>query len=429
MLPSKLKFANRVESSFARNFQSVINPQNTSNAGLGQTTIINLPTMQNQFTSGMDCLFNYTLNLRNSSGADSTRATLNKCGGHGAIQRIRVFHGSSLMDDLDDYGTIMSALIPFQHDSDYLSGKGKLLSGTDLQRGVRLGVANNGVIANNAEHSRTFSLSLMTILSLCNTYVPMYALTSAPIRLEIQWVNSIAKFVNSNVVLSQPTTATALFSDIKFIMNVVELSDQGMAIVRGQSGEAVQWSVQSFSNYQHNVALTAGVDQVSMAIPAKFNSLKALYFTFRENSGGALERFADDSASFSLAEYSTRIGSNVIPSQKPQSTVEFLSEAHRALGSVGSRNEPHSYVASQYEAIVSNENGGQSGAFLVGVETESYSSVDMSQTYQGLNTSTSDIFGQFTFAPASGAKNIRIDCFASYDKLITIQNGVAIVQF
>ena len=98
-------------------------------------------------------------------------------------------------------------------------------------------------------------------------------------------------------------------------MNVVELSDQGMAIVKISSGDSVQWSVQSFSNYQHNVALTTGVDQVSMAVPAKFNSLKALYFTFRKHSGGALERFADDSASFSLAEYSTRIGSNVIPSE------------------------------------------------------------------------------------------------------------------
>ena len=74
MLPSKLKFANRVESSFARNFQSVINPQNTSNAGLGQTTIINLPTMQNQFMSGIDSVYNYTLNLRNATGAASTRA-------------------------------------------------------------------------------------------------------------------------------------------------------------------------------------------------------------------------------------------------------------------------------------------------------------------------------------------------------------------
>ena len=54
MLPSKLLYQNKIESSYARNFISKIQPQNTSNFGLGQTTIINIPCMANQVLSGVD---------------------------------------------------------------------------------------------------------------------------------------------------------------------------------------------------------------------------------------------------------------------------------------------------------------------------------------------------------------------------------------
>jgi len=387
--------------------------------------------MNNQFLSGMDSTLSFSINVKNPAGAATTSAFLGKAGGHGAIQRIRIFHGSSLLQDIDDYQTLVAMMMPFQFDSDYMTGKGKILAGTDLLRGTAFGTAG-GVIADGVEATLTFNLSLLTILSLCQTYVPCYALTSSPIRLEIQWVSSIAKFVNSNRGLVIPTTAPALFTDIKFIANYVEVSDQGMAIIVGTTGPMVQWSMQSYANYQLNAALTAGIDQVSMAIPAKFNSLKALYFTFRENSAGALNRYADESNTYALSEYSTRIGSNVIPSEKPKSVQEFLSEMHRALGSVGTRIDPHSYSSGQYTKAVSGNDAANlllSGAFAVGVETESYSSAGMESTYQGLNTSTSDIFGQFAFGGGSGAVNIRIDCFASFDQLVTISNGVAVVQF
>ena len=45
MLPSKLLYQNKIESSYARNFISKIQPQNTSSFALGQTTIFNIPCM------------------------------------------------------------------------------------------------------------------------------------------------------------------------------------------------------------------------------------------------------------------------------------------------------------------------------------------------------------------------------------------------
>jgi hypothetical protein len=71
----------------------------------------------------------------------------------------------------------------------------------------------------------------------------------------------------------------------------------------------------------------------------------------------------------------------------------------------------------------------RSGAFAIGVETESYSSAPMGSVYQGLNTSNDDIFAQLNFNAQSAATVVRVDSWASFDQLITIDNGMVMVSF
>ena len=67
--------------------------------------------------------------------------------------------------------------------------------------------------------------------------------------------------------------------------------------------------------------------------------------------------------------------------------------------------------------------GAVSSKFAVGFDLESYSSVDLSKTYQGLNTSTDDIFANFRFGAQAADRATRIDAYAYYDQLIVCQNG------
>ena len=178
-----------------------------------------------------------------------------------------------------------------------------------------------------------------------------------------------------------------------------------------------------------NATLRNATTQISMPIPAKFNSLKALYVTMRRNPDGNNNAYADDCGKYFLSQYTTRIGSRVIPSEPPNTTAQFVAEMERALGSASSRISPSSYTYAQVrydgpQALVT------SGAFAIGIETESYSSAPMGSVYQGLNTSTDDIFFQATFgANGVGDLGTRFDAYASYDQLITIDNGVVSVQY
>jgi hypothetical protein len=276
----------------------------------------------------------------------------------------------------------------------------------------------------------------MTILNLSNNYVPCWALTSGSLRLEIQWASNIAQFVNysNNRSLGPATGAPAIFSDVSLTANFMELSDSAMAIIENSlQGKPVEWVCSNWSNYIFNTNLPQSVTNVSMSVPAKYNSLKSLLFTFRtaaaaSGSTAALGNgtigttvYGSSSLKFKLLEYDARIGSRVIPSDKPNTVSQFYSEFLRAISSVGNLDHETNTTFAMYTDDVSV--AARSSKFSVGFDLESYSAVDLSKTYQGLNTSTDDIFANFRFDAQVAATNIRIDAYALYDQLIVCQNG------
>ena len=438
MLPSKLLYQNKIESSYARNFISKIQPQNTSNFALGQTTIINIPCMANQVLSGVDTVLNVSLGLKNS-GADALAAggaILDSAGIITAIQRVRIFHGSQLLSDIDSYGNLMSLLVAAQCSTDLMTNKYSILMGSG-GAGTGLTVNALAVAAGaNVPDVHNFSIPLMTIMNLSNNYVPCWALTASSLRLEIQWASNVSQFVKypADRSLAGSGASAQVFNDVSLTCNFMELSDSAMAIIQNSlQGKPVEWVCGNYANYILNTSLTNSVANVSMAVPAKFNSLKSLLFTFRPQtsavgSGTAVgtARHGTESGKFSLLEYDARIGSRVVPSDKPNTLSQFYSEFLRAISSVGNLDHETNITKELYNTNTGVDD--KSSKFAIGFDLESYSSVDLSKTYQGLNTSTDDIFANFRFGAqgANTTNNIRIDAYAYYDQLIVCQNGSVI---
>ena len=67
---------------------------------------------------------NYTAN------AASDIIRLDSCGAHGVIDRIRVWHGSNLLEDITSYGVLAKMMFDLQVPSDATYGKHNILSGT-----------------------------------------------------------------------------------------------------------------------------------------------------------------------------------------------------------------------------------------------------------------------------------------------------------
>ena len=124
MLPSQLRFTNKINSAYARNFNSVLQPQNTSSSDVGQTSVINIPCGPNMFLSGADTVLAFTLGVR--AAADSANVTMCRAGASNCISRLRAFHGSTLIQDTSSYGQLASLLSFAQRSKETVDGKCQL---------------------------------------------------------------------------------------------------------------------------------------------------------------------------------------------------------------------------------------------------------------------------------------------------------------
>ena len=125
MLPKQLKYGSKVESAAAKSSRVNIAPNNgTGPYNLGDTMIINIPTRQNFVLVPDQSYLKFTV-LAMTSGADTTVRWDGSA--HSIIQRIRIYHGSNLIEDIDNYGLLAKMLFDIQVPSDACYGKLNLL--------------------------------------------------------------------------------------------------------------------------------------------------------------------------------------------------------------------------------------------------------------------------------------------------------------
>ena len=127
MLPKNLNYGSKVESSAARSYRTNIQPQNgTGNYNAGDTIIINVPTRNNLVYVPSESYLKFTHTV--TANAALNYARFDSCGAHGLVQRIRVFHGSNLLSDIDNYGLLSKILFDTQVSTDATYGKYNILA-------------------------------------------------------------------------------------------------------------------------------------------------------------------------------------------------------------------------------------------------------------------------------------------------------------
>ena len=129
--------------------------------------------------------------------------------------------------------------------------------------------------------ARTYSITLLSILgSLGSQYVPLFAMTSSPLRLEIQLVDAANKVLNSDQIMSSFSV-----SNVEYIASFLELSDNSMETINNSLlWQPLQYVIPSFRNYVYTQYLPAGGAQLNIPIAAKFSSLKSLFGIFRDTA-------------------------------------------------------------------------------------------------------------------------------------------------
>ncbi len=486
MLPTNALFTRKKESQAGRRFRTSIQPQQGSGNYYATNTItINIPTAPNQLLIPSESTLNFTLNGKIVTQAAYMR--LDSCGIHGIINRVRVYHGSNLIEDEDQYGQLAKTLFDFQVPQDAAAGRHSVTGGTrsdayalpqtvsadfgaddtitraevvfGVNRLAPVRYSNSGaalasqnsskVIPTNTSITKNFSINLISLVGSLSggKYLPLFAMTAAPLRVEIQLVSSLNAFCACD-----QTDATWNLSNVEYVGEFLELSDAGINTIMSGSDSPLQFVCPGFANYQYSVTLPNNQTQVSIPIAAKYSSLKSLICTIRNTAAGVntATYYPYSSHPFKCNQVYYRIGAKVLPSKPLTTEEEFFIETLKCFASISDQmyqpavdletytmaapvaateGEPDGVAGSISNTTTVTLNGAQlgSGAFALGLDCEVFAGAERDAFFQGLNTNTDDIF----LVISHNAANIsaRYDIFAMFDRVIAFENGTAYSRF
>jgi hypothetical protein len=413
------------------------------------------------------------------------------CGAHGLIQRIRVFSGSNLLSDIDNYGMLAKMLFDIQVPTDSAYGKYNILSGCrpdltltlptftaaefavaatmetrlsnvnissyNINSGIKLNSAQ--IAANAVQTGGTYCLNLLSVVgSLCSEkYFPLFACTSAPLRVEIQLVSTPLQ-----AICAHKAVASFSISNCEYIANMIELSDSAMQVITSSTGEnPLQFVFSDYRNFVYTTTQTAkSAATVNAPIAAKYASLKSIFVSMRDTSkSNAITYFPFSSHTFNILDYTFRIGPNVYPSKAPNTYPEMFSELVKTVGSMSDINHQPSIDLYSYCGSTSVYKGSStalaavsasnlcgplantdtatslagtinSGSFYIGIDLENYTSADRSTVFAGYNSNTDDIYLIANFGGMDAVvASHRFDSYAMFDSVVVFQNGTAYVKF
>jgi hypothetical protein len=494
MLPKQLKYGSKIESAAAKSFRSNIAPQNgTGPYNLGDTIIFNIPTRANLVMAPSESYLKWT--VQNFSTAAPSAIRWDKCGSHGLIQRIRIYHGSNLIQDIDSYGMLAKMMFDLQSPTDVNYNKQNIMCGTRADLvvttiGVGAVAAGNatpailpitlqakqitsgeGLVSTAYAPSYVtgvgditqpviYCLNLISLIgTLCpNNYLPLFAMTSAPLRVEIQLVFADVQAVNTITVTGHNNANgnnAGLVSNVEFIASMIELGDEAMQMIQSSLGDSpLQFVFGDYKNFQSSYSLTtASAPQITFPIPAKFSSLKSLFITQRDQGTGALSYFPFSSVNYGLQNYVFRVGPTIIPSKPVDDITSMFSELTKAIGSMSDLNFSPSIRKSSYITSLSlpnnlvleanNASSVISGSFYIGLDLENYVNSHKDTFFAGWNSNTDDIYfiGNYnTNTVANGGTTnysgaalptsvIRYDAYAHFDSVIVFENGTCYVRY
>jgi hypothetical protein len=469
MLPKQLKYGSKVESAMADSYRSNIQPQNnTGPYSLGQTIIINIPTANNLVLATTESYLKFNIQFAAASAENVFR--WDSCGSHGIIQRLRIFSGSNLIQDIDNYGLLAKMLFDLQVSTDASYGRMNELVGTrndtvssytvpavgtvsyisslQVNSGEAFHFAANstvsdgtiGSITTTTTSPRYYCLNLISLLGSLNSsnYFPLFACTSAPIRLEIQLVSNVF-----NAGLTLVNTSAPTLNNVEYVANFIKLSDKAMEIIYASipPETPLQFCVPDYSNYQFTFALAATPTQVNFPIAAKYSSLKSIFITVRDQGTGLTTYYPYSSITANLTSYYFRIGSQLMPTKQPDNYPEMFGEVLKAMGSMSDLNYQPSIEKTSYElpvsvavspasaATLAAHQTVSSGSFYIGLDLENYVSSPKDSIFCGLNTNTSDIFAVLNFGSGPGFASARFDAFAMFDSVIVFESQTAYRKF
>jgi hypothetical protein len=451
MIPKAMTYEGKREAAGARRYRTSIQPQTGAGTvsapyAAGQTIVVNIATGSNQMLIATESTLSFKLAVTGSAAAT---LALDSCGAHGIIQRLRLYHGSNLLQDIDNYQILSKLFHDWQAPNDSVAGRLSITAGTNsifagadsdsvraVNRGLAVGLAGAGDAFFPPNLNATASTGMSIVLNslvggLATKYLPVYKMGSSPLRLELVLSSAASNFCYAS---AGNLTGFKVY-EVNFNAEYLQLSDAAIASVERNSASPLQLVFPDWRNYQFSQTLTAGIpNTVSVPVPAKFSSLRGMVATVRDASAGIAQFPSIPLVKAGLQQYQWRIGGTVVPTNPVNQDGDFFNETAKVFGSLADMNYQPSIDLSSFvqnasvtttsAALISRTD---SGSFATGIDISPYMAVDTERIYSGVDTTTDDIFyNPILNPPTTGLYTFSV--FACYDCVLVCESGSAYVK-
>lgn len=425
-LPRELSYPAQLSSFYGADVQrNVALPQNgtTFNGSSGTRIIFQIPSPSpNMFLNGGDT---YICCNVGTTGALSTFAR----SAQAMISRLEIKCGSTVIEDVVNYGHIVNDLLPYFYGSADLATYYQFAGTQSVDNGTNVAI-NTGVdVPTSANGGVYVMIPIMSsvIGNLFKGYWPLGFHQGQPLTVTV-YLQNLFETLNY-VALTTAYTVT----DVKLVYTTVEISDQALQALTASLPPVVQVPSTQWRGSQTSSQVTdaAGATSGTLSIIAggiKYFSLRGLYWSMRND--GALANATARSACRTLGgctAWTYRVNGKNVPSMPIVSTTgtvttlaEQFAEIFKTIGALNDVGRKCTVYDGNFSTNSYAVTDMVHWSGLQGLDMSTYPDLGSDRNLCGVNTSTSDIFLNMTYSAAAngataGAKPLTFFFHANFD--------------
>jgi hypothetical protein len=391
----------------------------------GTTAIYHIPTRGRTYLDGTQTCLEFKVK---NKVADTV--ILDRAGAMSFIQKIEIFHGSSLLESIQNYHVLATMLIDYQFDQSEKVGHS-----TEWGVSQSLDTSVTSLLGETltASGERVFSVPIISgvIGSLLDKMLPLSLNDS--IRVEITWANE------ANMV---GVSGTDLSWEIDFPLlqlAVVELGEEGDAIVRSVAGPSPVIHGTSYRNFAITVPATTAYDtKCNYVLPARFASLNSVLIAPRNYISNSKTEYNIGSRIKPFKKFNLLIGGEQYPQRAIESDAEAAVELKKVFNSIHTTEGGWSVMKDNFYDVKHLANEGADSyknAYGLGVNLSAWQ--HRSDTINsGINTLNTQCFisgDAYKEVSLSGNSNISVplelDTYAAFDQILVLSNGMYEIRF
>jgi len=388
-----------------------------------------IPTQSNAYLNPAQSYLKFKV-TNSSTKADATANDALLDGGAWCFfQSITIYHGSNLLEFIDNYAQLYSLMMDVNTQMNKTSFGSVVMGMDDVNNRMGCKIAGNASTFTTTNQTTaqdaTFCIPIMSSIigTLLDKHLPLCSMVAGgDIRVEF--------VLRSNpFVLSVAGTTNYTLSDCELMLDYIELNAQTQAQMDAQFGGNYQIHGTSFRNYVGSVFAQAGSQNIM--IPAKFDSVKAIYCLPILNTVASSNLLNSSSSRTrsNLTNYIFHIGALNYPQRPVSSNSESFCELMKAFHNLVPGNTPNTISARNYYATSAQCTTAATsyyGAYAVGLELESFSH-SSNTIMSGVNTKSINTYVELYSTANMDAMTLY--SYVCFDQILTVSGGIASVTF